>query len=139
MIPRSRTPKGLVSRAAIRRFASEIATRFRPERIVLFGSYANGAPTQDSDVDILVVMPAADDVTQAVRIRMAVSAPFPVDLLVRTPNELSRRIELGDWFFREIISQGDVLYAAPDQGVDSKGRRRPSRRAQARGRRAATS
>ena len=42
----------------IRRFARQVAERFRPEKIILFGSYACGTPHADSDVDILVVMPA---------------------------------------------------------------------------------
>ena len=67
--------------AAIRRYARQIAERFRPDKIILFGSYANGTPHEDSDVDLLVVMPAANQVSQAVRIRLALPAPFPMDLL----------------------------------------------------------
>ena len=49
----------MVSRRAIKRFADEVARRFKPEKIILFGSYAYGQPTPDSDVDLLVVMPYA--------------------------------------------------------------------------------
>lgn len=41
----------------IRRFARQVAERFDPEKIILFGSYAYGTPHADSDVDILVIMP----------------------------------------------------------------------------------
>ena len=68
----------------IRRFARRVAAQFRPDKIVLFGSYAYGTPHPDSDVDILVVMPARNQHDQAVRIRLAVPAPFPMDLIVRT-------------------------------------------------------
>jgi predicted nucleotidyltransferase len=110
--------------SAIRRFAREVAQRFSPEKIILFGSYAYGRPHADSDVDILVVMPARDEISQAVRIRMAVPAPFPMDFLVRTPEHLRRRLEQGDQFLREIVSKGKVLYEKSNGGVGTKGRGR---------------
>src|SRR5213595_2860251 len=86
----------------IRRFAREVAERFRPEKIILFGSYAYGQPHEDSDVDILVVMRARNEMDQALKIRLAIDAPFPMDLLVRTPKTLAWRLKEGDWFLREI-------------------------------------
>src|SRR5438128_4216805 len=73
----------------IRRFARQVAERFQPEKIILFGSYAYGTPHADSDVDILVIMPARNELDQAVRIRLSVDYNFPLDLLVRTPKNLS--------------------------------------------------
>jgi len=99
-----------VPMAAIRQLAREIADKFRPERIVLFGSYAYGEPHKDSDVDILVIMPARNELDQAVKISLALSAPFSLDLIVRTPKELEWRLKEGDDFLREIISRGKVLY-----------------------------
>jgi predicted nucleotidyltransferase len=58
----------------IRRFARQVAERFKPDRIILFGSHANGTPHADSDVDILVVMPAPDELHQAYKIRLAIPA-----------------------------------------------------------------
>jgi predicted nucleotidyltransferase len=69
----------------IRRFARAVADRFQPDRIVLFGSYAYGTPNDDSDVDILVVMRTRNQIDQAVKIGWEVPAPFPMDLIVRTP------------------------------------------------------
>ena len=108
--------------AAIRRYARKVAERFQPDKIILFGSYAYGTPHEDSDVDLLVVMPAANHVSQAVRIRLALPAPFPMDLLVRTPDDLRRELEQEDWFVREIIENGKVLYEAQDRPVDAKSR-----------------
>jgi predicted nucleotidyltransferase len=105
---------GLVPQAAIRRLAQEIAEKFRPERIILFGSYAYGRPNPDSDVDLLVVMPASNEIGKAARIHQSVDTPFPVDLLVRTPERLKRRLAWGDWFLREIVTQGQVLYETID-------------------------
>jgi uncharacterized protein len=95
----------------IRRFARAVAERFDPEKIILFGSHAYGTPHADSDVDILVVMPARNKHSQAVKIREAVSAPFPMDLLVRTPQEMRRRLREGDLFHTAIVSKGKILYA----------------------------
>lgn len=83
-----------------------------PERIILFGSYACGAPTPDSDVDLLIIV----DTSAPQRERyLAVSRllrprPFPVDILVKTPEEIRQAEEKGDVFIREILSRGQVLY-----------------------------
>src|SRR6476620_10512781 len=89
----------------IRRFARQVAERFQPDKIILFGSYAYGTPPADSDVDIVGVMPARNELDQAVRISMAVEAPFPLDIIVRTPQKLAWRLKEGDWFLREVVSQ----------------------------------
>src|SRR5216110_2352214 len=81
-----------VPMSVIRRFARQVAERFAPEKIVLFGSHAYGTPHADSDVDILVVMPCRNQVSQASRIRLAVPRRFPMDLIVRTPENLRRRL-----------------------------------------------
>jgi uncharacterized protein len=99
-----------VSRTAINDLASQIAARFDPKAIILFGSYAYGSPTPDSDVDLLVVMPAKNATTQAARIRLAVDCEFPLDLVVRTPEALRWRLREGDGFLREIVARGKVLY-----------------------------
>jgi uncharacterized protein len=112
----------------IRRFARAVAERFQPDRIILFGSYAYGTPHADSDVDILVIMPASNQINQAVKISLAIPAPFPMDLLVRTPHTMQWRLEEGDWFLREIVSKGKVLYEKADAGVDQESRVRSRRR-----------
>jgi len=104
----------LVPRAVIRDYARQIAEKFDPERIILFGSYAYGKPHQDSDVDLLVVMPAYDEINQAVRILEKTNSSFPLDLIVRTPHNLRWRLKEGDWFLREIIGRGTVLYEKTD-------------------------
>ena len=113
-----------VPMSVIRRFARRVAERFQPEKIILFGSYAYGQPHADSDVDLLVVMPARNQIDQAIRIRLAVPACFPMDLIVRTPKTMRWRLEEGDWFLREIVSRGKVLYEKANAGMGSKGRSR---------------
>jgi predicted nucleotidyltransferase len=110
----------------IRRYARQVAESFGPAQIILFGSYAYGTPHADSDVDLLVVMPARNEIDQSIRIRWTVPAPFPMDLLVRTPKNLAWRLAEGDWFLREILGQGKILYEKADSrmGAQGRGRRR---------------
>ena len=75
--------------SAIRRMVVQIVNLFSPDKVILFGSYAYGRPTSESDVDVLVVMPTKNQVVQACRIRLAVERSFPLDLLVRTPEYLN--------------------------------------------------
>ena len=101
----------MVSMRDIRAFAERVAAEFRPERIILFGSYARGKATPDSDVDMLVVMPfRGKDYLQATKIRLRVHAPFPIDMLCSTPGHVRKRLAMGGFFMREIVEQGRVLY-----------------------------
>jgi uncharacterized protein len=96
----------------IQRYCDAIAAAFKPQRIILFGSYAYGKPTPDSDVDVLVVMRQARrlwmQTTQ--KIHEKISAGFPVDVLVRDPEFLRDRLSEGDCFLEEITSKGRVMY-----------------------------
>jgi predicted nucleotidyltransferase len=97
--------------SAIERYARQIVKRFHPDKIILFGSYAYGTPTGDSDVDLLVVMLTRNQVEQAVRIDEAIEdRGFPLDLLVRTPKILANQLRWGDSLMREIVARGAVLY-----------------------------
>ena len=112
----------------IRRFARQVAEQFRPDKIVLFGSYAYGTPHEDSDVDLLVIMPARNQLDMAVRISLTIDPPFPLDIIVRTPKNMKWRLEAGDWFLREIMEKGKILYEQADAGVGTESRSRPPRR-----------
>ena len=104
----------MVKRTDIRRFSDAVAREFRPEKIILFGSYAYGRPTEDSDVDLLVIMPRMRERGEriSVKIRHTVPRGFPLDLLVRTPAEVHRRLGWGDFFMQEVMKRGEVLYEA---------------------------
>jgi predicted nucleotidyltransferase len=132
---RYRSPN--VPLSAIRRFARQLAERFQPERIILFGSYAYGTPHEESDVDLLVVMPARNQIDAAIRLTLAFESPFSLDLIVRTPAKLRRGLDDGDWFLREIITRGKVLYEESDRAMGAQGRGRPVRGAKPRRRRVA--
>jgi uncharacterized protein len=111
----------MIDGARIRAFSDAVARAYRPEKIVLFGSYAYGTPTEDSDVDLLVIMPFdRKQGRKSVEIRQRIPADFPLDLLVRTPESIAQRLEWGDCFTREILSKGKVLYVTADARVDRK-------------------
>jgi predicted nucleotidyltransferase len=110
----------------IRRFARQVGECFHPDKIILFGSYAYGTPHADSDVDMLVIMPARNQLDQAFKIRLAVSAPFPVDLIVRKPRDIQRRLDEGELFHTEIVTKGKTLYERCHTGVGAQGRGRLS-------------
>jgi predicted nucleotidyltransferase len=93
-----------------------IAIKFHSDQIVLFGSHAHGKPRPESDVDLLVVMPfegspfrqaavILDHVVHAVGV-------IPLDLLVRTAEQVQERIQMGDTFMRDVIERGRVMYQA---------------------------
>jgi uncharacterized protein len=105
--------------AAIKRFARQIAERFHPVKIILFGSYAYGTPHAESDVDLLVIMPASDVINAAIRVCLAFEWPFSFDLIVRTPQQIERGLRDDDWFLREIVEKGKTLYEAKDGDVKS--------------------
>jgi predicted nucleotidyltransferase len=105
----------------IEEWGRKIGQEFHPERVFLFGSHAYGTPTPDSDVDILVIMQhEGKGWRRASEIRIRVKPTFPVDLLVRTPEEIHARLSLGDCFIKEIVEKGRVLYENDDQGMDSE-------------------
>src|ERR1700678_3268293 len=107
--------------AAIRRFARRIAERFEPDKIILFGSYAYGTPHEESDVDLLVIMRTKNAIDQSIRICLAFEQLFSLDLIVRTPWQIERGLKDDNWFLREIIEKGKVLYEARDRPVGLQG------------------
>jgi predicted nucleotidyltransferase len=105
-----------IPRRAIQVVVKQIAEQYAPDRIILFGSYAYGKPRPESDVDLLVVMnTTCKETEQAIRICQSISYHFGLDLMVRTPATLTRRLALGDPFLHEVISRGKVLYERTDR------------------------
>jgi predicted nucleotidyltransferase len=98
-----------IPRKQIESYCRVLAREFHPQRIILFGSYAYGKPTPDSDVDLVVVMPfRGSDTKKVVEMQLRVGAPFPMDLLLWKPE----RARKTDYFTREVLSRGEVIYEA---------------------------
>ncbi len=100
-----------IPREKIQAYCDAVAREFHPERIVLFGSYAYGQPTPDSDVDLLVILPfRGNDAAKAMQIRARFDTPFPLDLLVRKPDFVAARLRERDMFIERVITQGQIMY-----------------------------
>ncbi|MBV6450246.1 MAG: hypothetical protein MHPDNHAH_00967 [Anaerolineales bacterium] len=100
-----------IPQTVIRNLARRIAEEFKPEKIILFGSYARGNPRPESDVDLLVVMDTNKrESQQSLEIRRSLGVLFGMDLIVRTPKKLSQRLKMGDSFLKDVLKEGKVLY-----------------------------
>ncbi|PSN16578.1 hypothetical protein C7293_01790 [filamentous cyanobacterium CCT1] len=101
----------MVDMQQIEALSRQIAEQFNPDRIILFGSYAYGEPTEDSDVDLLVILPFEGyPFRKASEILRITDPDFAVDLLARTPEQFQEQLESGDFFFQEIYKEGKVLH-----------------------------
>jgi predicted nucleotidyltransferase len=114
----------MIAFSAIQAAVMRIAVQFKPQKIILFGSYAYGTPNEDSDVDYMILVRGRNVDAQETNIRMGTDFDFPVDLLVRSASECDRRIKMGDQFLIDIDTAGKVLYEAADKGVGSQSRGR---------------
>jgi len=95
----------------IKKITDQIVKKYKPEKIILFGSYAWGNPTKNSDVDLFVVKKTKrDPLYRCYEIRKAADSSLPLDVLVFNPKEIKERIELGDFFLKEIINRGKIIY-----------------------------
>jgi len=104
-----------VTEEVLAEIVHRIVTALHPEKIVLFGSYAYGRPLDDSDVDLLVILAThARPIDRYLAVsRLLRPRPLPLDILVKTPDEIRQGVEQGNTFIREIITQGRILYERP--------------------------
>ena len=99
----------------IKEMVRQIAEKYHPRQIILFGSYAYGQPSPESDIDLLVVMKTQSRGSQqAMEILQTLKPLFGIDILVYTPDVLKQRIGWGDSFLKEITERGVVLYESAD-------------------------
>jgi predicted nucleotidyltransferase len=104
----------MASLGDIQALADKIVREFHPEKIILFGSHARGDTRPNSDVDLLVIMPrnGKEHHQQAAEIHLKCHPGFPIDVLVRTQEEFNERLNMRDWFMRDIAREGKVLHAS---------------------------
>ena len=105
----------MISEAIISTMVDRIVGRFQPSRVVLFGSYARGTAIESSDVDLLVVMGDIPDKRQAaVEIRRTLGdLPVSKDIVVTTPDEITRRGHLVGTVLHAALREGKVVYERP--------------------------
>ena len=98
----------------VSRITKKLKTYYQPQKIFLFGSYAWGNPTKDSDIDLLIIKECNEKHRErSLKVRKILSdenALVGMDILVYTPQEIARRIEMGDSFLSQILKKGEVLY-----------------------------
>lgn len=103
--------ESIVSLEEIQSIVDRIVQRFSPMKIILFGSHSRGEENARSDVDLLVVLEEKEDGRdRELEVMLSVPHPFPLDILVRSPEKIARRLRMGDDFIRNIIEHGVVLY-----------------------------
>ena len=85
-----------------------IVEGYAPDRIILFGSYAYGVPTERSDLDLLIIKEKAEAVWTLL---WGTAELLPMDILIRTPGELAKRAELYYTVEAQALQKGRVLYA----------------------------
>jgi predicted nucleotidyltransferase len=103
----------MASLSDIQALADKIASEFHPDKIILFGSHARGDARPDSDVDLMVIINSdehpsrtAAEITYRVHPRR-----YPLDLIVRGPQTVRTRLQMNDWFLRDVMREGRILYA----------------------------
>lgn len=97
----------------IQKVTNKIVREFKPEKIILFGSYAWGKPHQDSDVDLFIVKESRQrriDRERKLRSLLIGNDFPPMDLLIYTPQEIKKRLAIKDFFINDILTKGKVLY-----------------------------
>ncbi len=109
----------MVTDRKMRKLISEVVDRikekYEPEKIILFGSYAYGKPTEDSDIDLFIIKDTdkrwVDRFVEVSRLLSELERRISISPLVYTPKEVEARLDLGDDFVQEILTRGEVLYA----------------------------
>lgn len=100
----------------IQSILKKLIAGYAPQKVILFGSYAHGKPRPGSDIDLLIIKDTSDRlIDRWVEVRRVLSDPgrkLPLETLVLTPQEVARRLAIGDQFVAEIMEKGKVLYAA---------------------------
>lgn len=96
----------------IESIATQIIEKYKPDRIILFGSAARSESTPHSDLDLLIIKAdtpfyGADRIRELGRM---IERNIAVDLLIYRPEEFEKRLEMGDPFLKAIVKEGRVLY-----------------------------
>ena len=97
---------------------TDVLKQYGIEKIILFGSYANGIPDKSSDIDLLVIKNIPENETRDFRIKLKKALwiklgklNYSFDIVVDNEQRIQKRIEMGDLFYKEIYSKGKTIYA----------------------------
>lgn len=104
----------MITREKIQEIADKVAREFQPEKIILFGSFAWGTPTEDSDVDLFIVKGGEGKKWEKEKAvyKFLAGAKIPIDVLVYTKEEANQSRRKGNFFIEDIFTKGRTLYSA---------------------------
>lgn len=103
----------MISKNQIYEIVNKIVNKYHPLRVILFGSYGDGVPHENSDVDFLVILQSVENrIQKASEIHNDVYCGFPFDVIVHSEHSLSERLNKEDFFLQEITQNGTLLYEA---------------------------
>lgn len=96
----------------IKKIVRQLVEKYKPQKIILFGSAAKGKFSQDSDLDFLLIKKKTPyyGIERMREVERLVETLVPCDFLVARPSEVEKRLELGDPFLKLILKEGKVLY-----------------------------
>ena len=98
----------------INKINEQIKEKYKPKKMILYGSSAKGNVTENSDIDMLIIKETSKKRNERFREVRAIvrdlKRRIPFSPLVYTPAEIEKRMDLGDFFVKEILEEGKVLY-----------------------------
>lgn len=102
------------SKKILSEVVEKLINQYKPLSIILYGSYAHGNPTEDSDIDLLILKNTNKRrVDRFVQVKKIIYDPrnkIPISPLIYNPKELEERLRIGDDFIKEIYKKGTILY-----------------------------
>ncbi len=104
----------MYSLSGMQKITTQIMKHYNPQKIILFGSFAWGKPTKDSDIDLFIIKETKQDQLKRIpEVRACLhQVDMAFDVLVMTPREVKNRLKMGDFFIEDILKKGKVLYEA---------------------------
>lgn len=98
----------------LNQIVTRIVDGYQPKKIILFGSAARGDMRKDSDIDLFIIKDDPDKRPfRAVKVYGTLDGfdrLYPLDVIVYTPSELEYRQSLGDYFVKNVLMEGKVVY-----------------------------
>lgn len=95
----------------IKKVKDQIVKKYKPEKIILFGSFAYGIPNEHSDIDLLIIKKTKEARRERIqKVFESFESILPVEPLVYTPQELEIRLGMRDYFLQDAVNKGKVIY-----------------------------
>lgn len=96
----------------IKKIVGQIIKGYKPEKIIIFGSFASGKPKENSDVDLVVIKKTPEKFTaRLLKIAGMIKSSLGTDILVYTPKEWEEGLQEENYFMKEIVKKGKLVYA----------------------------